>query len=88
VAYVSMVVVGLSTGQIAWAILPESKAIGWASVVFFGVLGALAGGLAMGFLLHDARGNPAYFQPVGVVGSMAGTLAVVGLFHLFRRRMA
>jgi uncharacterized membrane protein YeaQ/YmgE (transglycosylase-associated protein family) len=87
VAFVSMVVVGLSAGQIAWAILPESAAMGWVSVVLLGVFGALVGGLTIGALLHDGRGNPTYFPPVGVFASVAGTLAVLGLFHLLRRRM-
>lgn len=82
-AYVSMLVVGLSAGQIAWAVLPETKAVGWMSVVLLGVLGAVVGGLGIGLL----RGTPSSFHPVGVVGSVAGTLVLVGLCHLVRRRM-
>ena len=86
-AYVSMLVVGLSAGQIAWAVLPETKAMGWMSVVFLGVLGAVLGGLGIGLLLNDGRATPSYFHPVGSAGSVAGTLMLVGLCHLVRHRV-
>jgi uncharacterized membrane protein YeaQ/YmgE (transglycosylase-associated protein family) len=86
VAYVSMLVVGLSSGQLVWAVLPESKAVGWMSVVILGVVGSLFGGLLMGALLHG--GNAGHFHPIGVLGSVAGTLVLLGLLHLARARLS
>ena len=86
-AYVSMVVVGLSAGQVVWALMPESTAVGWMSVVFLGVLGALLGGLLTGLVVHGASASGA-FHPLGLIGSMTGTLALVSAFYLVRRRTA
>ncbi len=83
---VSMMVVGLSAGQVVWAFMPETTSVGWMSVVSLGVLGALVGGFLMGFLMHPIHGSGAYFHPLGLVGSVTGTLVVVSGFYLMRRR--
>lgn len=87
-AYVSMVVVGLSAAQVVWALMPETTSVGWMSVVFLGVLGALVGGLVTGFIVHGATASGASFHSLGLVGSMTGTLALVSAFYLVRRRVA
>lgn len=85
-AYVSMVVVGLSAGQVVWALMPETASMGWMSVLSLGALGGLLGGLVMGFVVHAVPGNGAYLLPLGLVGSLTGTLAVLCGFYLMRRR--
>jgi uncharacterized membrane protein YeaQ/YmgE (transglycosylase-associated protein family) len=82
VAFVLMVVVGLSAGQLVWALMPETQSVGWLSVCLLGVLGSLAGGLLMS---SSARYE---LFPRGIIGSMSGTMLLLAALHFVRGRSA
>lgn len=79
-AFISMVVVGLSAAQLVWALLPAPKPTGWQSVVLLGIGGSLAGGLLMGQFLQGSG----TLNPMGLFGSILGTVALVSLTQLPR----
>jgi uncharacterized membrane protein YeaQ/YmgE (transglycosylase-associated protein family) len=82
VAFILMVVVGLTAGQLIWALMPETQSIGWVSVCVFGVLGSLAGGVLMSFVVNHE------LFPTRFVGSMTGTLVLLAVLHVVRARTA
>lgn len=82
-AFISMVVVGLSAAQLVWAFLPGPKPSGWKSVVLLGVLGSLVGGFLMTELVQHGRASEA-LHPMGLFGSILGTVALVSLGQLPR----
>jgi uncharacterized membrane protein YeaQ/YmgE (transglycosylase-associated protein family) len=84
VAVVSMVVIGLSAGQVVWALLPAGRFPGWPSVIGLGVVGSVTGGTVMTHLLHGLGVQAADFHALGLIGSMAGTAAFVSITHLHR----
>jgi uncharacterized membrane protein YeaQ/YmgE (transglycosylase-associated protein family) len=77
-----MIVIGMSAGQLVWALLPTAKVTGWPLVIGLGVAGSFIGGMLMSVLLHGMRGETAHFHSLGLVGSIAGTAALVGFVHL------
>jgi uncharacterized membrane protein YeaQ/YmgE (transglycosylase-associated protein family) len=85
VAVISMIVVGISAGQLFWALLPAAKSTGWPAVLGLGVLGSLVGGYLMSKLLHGTQGATAEFHPMGLIGSIVGTAVLVALAQLPRR---
>jgi uncharacterized membrane protein YeaQ/YmgE (transglycosylase-associated protein family) len=84
VAVISMVVIGLSAGQVVWALLPAGRFPGWPSVIGLGVAGSVAGGMVMSHLLHGLGLHAADFHALGLFGSMAGTAAFVSITYLHR----
>jgi uncharacterized membrane protein YeaQ/YmgE (transglycosylase-associated protein family) len=84
VAFISMVVVGLSAAQLVWALLPAPKPTGWKSVVLLGIGGSLAGGLLMSQFLQGPSTGSGALHPMGLFGSILGTVALVSLSQLPR----
>lgn len=83
-AVLSMIVIGLSAGQVVWAVLPGSRFSGWPSVIGLGVVGSVTGGILMSLLLHGTGALTADLRALGLIGSMAGTAAFVSLTHFSR----
>lgn len=86
VVFVAMVIVGVSAGQIVWALFPVDTSACWKSIITLRTFGSILGGiLVANALVHPSGVTALAPHPIGLLGSTLGTVAFVGVALLARR---